>query len=153
MHRVNIYPSKHEALNQCCFNVGPPSTTLTQHSNNIGSMPRICLDYTCNLFFNANVFSRYSNLLWSYRCGCMRGRGRWWIDVLVFLSRSLSDCSPCVSPHCLLAIWALTERRTGAVACVKVKWRSPLKLSPAWQLKTPQHIVWIVSGSVQSLCV
>ena len=22
---------KHDALNQCCFNVGPPSTTLAQH--------------------------------------------------------------------------------------------------------------------------
>ena len=25
-----IYPSKHETLTQCCFNAGPPSTTLTK---------------------------------------------------------------------------------------------------------------------------
>ena len=24
-------PSKHEAFTQCCFNVGPPSSTLAQH--------------------------------------------------------------------------------------------------------------------------
>ena len=24
-------PSKHEALTQCCFNVGPPSSTSAQH--------------------------------------------------------------------------------------------------------------------------
>ena len=25
------YPSKHDWLSQCCFNAGPPSTTLAQH--------------------------------------------------------------------------------------------------------------------------
>ena len=28
---------KHEAFTKCCLNVGPPSTTVTHHSNNIGS--------------------------------------------------------------------------------------------------------------------
>ena len=33
-------PSRHEALTQCCYNAGPPSSTSAQHENNIGSMPR-----------------------------------------------------------------------------------------------------------------
>ena len=32
--------SKHEAFTRCCFNVGPASSTLAQHWNNIGWMPR-----------------------------------------------------------------------------------------------------------------
>ena len=33
----------HEALSQCCFNVGPTSTeTAGQHQNNIGSTYRVC---------------------------------------------------------------------------------------------------------------
>ena len=35
-------PSKHEALTQCCFDVGPPSSTAGQHQSSIGSMPRVC---------------------------------------------------------------------------------------------------------------
>ena len=35
-------PSKHEALNQSWGNVGPPSTTSSQHWPNIDSMPRVC---------------------------------------------------------------------------------------------------------------
>ena len=35
-------PSKHKALSQCCFNVGPTSKTVGQHQNNIGLMPRVC---------------------------------------------------------------------------------------------------------------
>ena len=35
------YLSKREAFTQCCFNVGPPSTTRTQHKTNIGSTPAI----------------------------------------------------------------------------------------------------------------
>ena len=30
-------PTKYGTFNQCCFNFGPPSTTLTQHHANIGS--------------------------------------------------------------------------------------------------------------------
>ena len=29
-----------EALTECCFNVGPPSSTSAQHENNIGPTPR-----------------------------------------------------------------------------------------------------------------
>ena len=35
-------PSKHETLNQCWFNVGPPSTTLGQQQTNIGSASGVC---------------------------------------------------------------------------------------------------------------
>ena len=35
-----------EAFNQCRFNVGLPSSTLAQHSNSIGWMPRICRTVT-----------------------------------------------------------------------------------------------------------
>ena len=34
--------SKHEAFTQCCFNVGPPSSTLAQHWNSIGLIPCVC---------------------------------------------------------------------------------------------------------------
>ena len=36
------YPSKHNTLNRCCFNVGPPSAMLARHWNNIGSMSYVC---------------------------------------------------------------------------------------------------------------
>ena len=36
--------SKHGAFTQCCFNVVPPSSTLAQHWNSIGWMPRLCWD-------------------------------------------------------------------------------------------------------------
>ena len=34
--------SKHEALAQCCYNVGPPSSTAAQHYNNMETAPRFC---------------------------------------------------------------------------------------------------------------
>ena len=39
-------PSEHETLNQSWVDVGPPSTTLSQHKPNIGSMPRVGVTYT-----------------------------------------------------------------------------------------------------------
>ena len=39
-------PSKHEALTQCYFNVGPLSLTSEQHYNNIGSTSRVCWEIT-----------------------------------------------------------------------------------------------------------
>ena len=42
-YRVAIrLPCEHEAFTQCCFNVGPPSSTLAQHWNSIGWMSRVC---------------------------------------------------------------------------------------------------------------
>ena len=35
--RYSQQPSRHTTLNQCWFNVGPPSTTLDQRLTNIGS--------------------------------------------------------------------------------------------------------------------
>ena len=35
-------PWKHGEFTQCCFNVGPPSSTLVQHWNSTGWMPRVC---------------------------------------------------------------------------------------------------------------
>ena len=35
-------PSKHEALTQCCFNVGPVPLAMGQYWNSIGSNPRVC---------------------------------------------------------------------------------------------------------------
>ena len=40
--QFSLYPSKHETLTQCWFNVGPPSARLSQHWTNIGSMYRVC---------------------------------------------------------------------------------------------------------------
>ena len=36
------YTSKHEAMTQCCFDVGPTSKPAGQHQNSIVSMPRVC---------------------------------------------------------------------------------------------------------------
>ena len=35
-------PNKHETLNQCCLNVGPPSSASALHYNNIGLSSRVC---------------------------------------------------------------------------------------------------------------
>ena len=43
-YMVPPYHSERRTLAQCCFNVGPPSTTLALHENNIGSMSRYCWD-------------------------------------------------------------------------------------------------------------
>ena len=37
-----ILSSKHEALNQCLFNVGTESETMGQHQIDIGSVSRVC---------------------------------------------------------------------------------------------------------------
>ena len=41
VQRLPRLPSRHEMLNQCCFNVVPASKTVAQHWN-IGSMSRLC---------------------------------------------------------------------------------------------------------------
>ena len=38
------YPSKHETLIKCCVDVGPPSSTPSQHPDNTGSTSRDCWD-------------------------------------------------------------------------------------------------------------
>ena len=43
-HVAKTHPSKQEAFTQCCFNVGPPSSTLAQHWNSIGWMPLVWWD-------------------------------------------------------------------------------------------------------------
>ena len=40
------YPSKHEALNKCCFNVGSPSKILVQMSTILVQMSSVCRDTT-----------------------------------------------------------------------------------------------------------
>ena len=35
--------SKHATFNQCCFNAGPPSTTLSQHLAYIGALSNVCV--------------------------------------------------------------------------------------------------------------
>ena len=39
-----IEPSRQEILSQCCFNIGPPSSTLAQYLPNTGWMSRVCWD-------------------------------------------------------------------------------------------------------------
>ena len=39
---IRLLPSKHGAFTQSCFNVGTASSTLPQHWNSIGWMPRVC---------------------------------------------------------------------------------------------------------------
>ena len=50
-----LWPSKHEALNQCWGNVGPPSTTSSQHWPNIDSMPRVCWGVTDHAALGASL--------------------------------------------------------------------------------------------------
>ena len=54
-------PSKHEALTQCCFNVGPASKTVCQHWNSFRWMPRVCWVLPTSLFthFLASLFTFY----------------------------------------------------------------------------------------------
>ena len=40
------WPSKHEKLTQCCFNVGPSFAKLAQHWNNTGSMSGVYCSIT-----------------------------------------------------------------------------------------------------------
>ena len=37
-----VFANTNGAFTQCCFNVGTPSSTLAQHWNSIGRMPRVC---------------------------------------------------------------------------------------------------------------
>ena len=46
-------PSRHNTLNQCWFNVGPPSTTLDQRETNI--------DSTSCVFWDRNIVRRWLN--------------------------------------------------------------------------------------------
>ena len=49
---------KHETLNQCRFDVSPPSTTLAQHQINIGSRSRVCFVATENWWLNRHLIAR-----------------------------------------------------------------------------------------------
>ena len=48
MYRVWWQHSKHGAFTQCCFNVGPPSSTLAQHWNSIGWMSHVYWQCQCH---------------------------------------------------------------------------------------------------------
>ena len=50
--------SKHKTSTVCCFYVGPPSSTLAQHSNNIG--PTYCVCWVSRLV--NNIFIRSTNV-------------------------------------------------------------------------------------------
>ena len=64
-------PSKHKALNQCCFNVGPPSTTQAQHWNSIDSTPCVYwveppleqhrVSIQCIIANNTSICTQYRN--------------------------------------------------------------------------------------------
>ena len=59
-------PSKHETLNQCWFNVGPPSTTSAQHWTNIGLMSHVC--WVCRILASwnciAHLITRWREVLY-----------------------------------------------------------------------------------------
>ena len=50
VHKCSLYPSKHDILKQGCFNVGPTSSTLAQHYNNVVSIYRVCCVSSCCMF-------------------------------------------------------------------------------------------------------
>ena len=55
------WPGKHGAFTGCSFNVGPPSSTLAQHWNSNGWMPRISWGV------NKYCFTSLSAQSWQYR--------------------------------------------------------------------------------------
>ena len=56
MRRERVYPSKHDTLSHCWFNVGKPSSTLAQHWTNDGSMCRVCLVHPPYRQWEENVY-------------------------------------------------------------------------------------------------
>ena len=61
------FPSKHEAFTQCCFNVGPPSSTLAQHWNSIKWMPRNCSCYSSDVRIpSTKQVSRFYYMKWNW---------------------------------------------------------------------------------------
>ena len=51
-----MYPGKHEAFTQCCFNIGPASSTLAQHWDRIAWMPLVCWDVASPLHLCGDCF-------------------------------------------------------------------------------------------------
>ena len=52
---IFAYPSKHEELTECCFDIGPPPTALAQHWN-IWSTPRVFWDEGLLEILHQNIF-------------------------------------------------------------------------------------------------
>ena len=55
-------PNKYETLTQSCFIVGPSTTTLVQHWNNIGLMSLVCWEYVISTKIK---MTPSSNLFWT----------------------------------------------------------------------------------------
>ena len=104
-------PSKHEALAQCCFDVGPPLSTPAQHQTYIASMARVCWVTTINVKW-AEICDAPHNKLkqrivqTAVTCSLFtwRGRMRTWLPQggwLVVLIKPLGHigCSGCFSAH------------------------------------------------------
>ena len=73
--KTSIYPSKHDTLKQCCFNVGKTSSTLAQSLNNIVLMYRDCSDLPRVMISNplapksiVRRFVEHNMWLWVDRC-------------------------------------------------------------------------------------
>ena len=58
-----LLPSKTQVITNCCFNVGPPSSTLAQHCNNIKLIPRVFWVTTGGLNL---VINWYSHVWWTW---------------------------------------------------------------------------------------
>ena len=60
-------PSKHETLNQCCVDVGPPSA---QHQHNIGSMSRVCCKMSHSMWLIFISLHLMSLVRWNWTRVC-----------------------------------------------------------------------------------
>ena len=112
--------SKHKTLTQCCFDVGPPSTTLAQHQNNIGPMSCVCWDVVSDTGGGGVQCQRLSVRLSGRRgsarlCRCHRGSPTVLSDILwqKINKQMINRKTPVV--HQINCIHVLKGRRSRAV--------------------------------------
>ena len=86
-----MYPSKHGAFTQCCFNVGPPSSTLAQHWNSIGWMPRVCWGTSAQ--HDCELNARGNACFYITRCECGIQNADYWIRGSLYWSGVCHLCA------------------------------------------------------------
>ena len=122
-----------EAFTQCCFNVGPPSSTLLQHWNNIGWMSFVCCVETSarascmtqvSLFINRAVChsegGKVSLRTTSKICICTQ-QTRYIKTMLIQCWTSVEDAGPTVKHHCFYVSCLLGRPAGARTQCVGVR--------------------------------
>ena len=95
-------PSKHEAMTQCCFNVGPPSSTSAQHENKTGLLRQVSWDPTAILF--AWYLTEFQKT--SQSPGYTQQAGGWpnTGSMLAQCWAIITDVGPTLSQHCFVSV-------------------------------------------------